>query len=303
MSPYGGGGYGGSEAPLGTAGEDGKDTDETAMDLDRGRNDPPPNEIWSGKALNELLRSIQAHKLNRAASPALDEDILKQINLTDGTSSGNVGMLRDGGNLDWPEFLKESPFDKARTRLARNLRIAVGQLQHKEPLEPGQLQDINADFKELDKKFSGRARELSPVTYIKTADFLNPLGSALEALSAPKVANYFNGTWSAKGKNVAELVAHLSKEGLTFGVAAPGEEAAYNALYLALAQLRGQLAGRKEVISSSGQHLFQAGLPLGGKAGLFQRGRTARSKTPHLPSRTGSTAILFRETLFFVFRD
>jgi hypothetical protein len=221
---------------------------EMTMELARARKNPAPTEIWSGKALNALLKSIQHSNRNPAASPALDEGALKQINLTDGTWHGNVGMFKDGGNLDWPETLKEAPFDKARGRLSRNLRHAVGQLQHNEPLEPAQMKDINADFKELNKTFDDGAGELSPRQYIETKRYLNQLSSAIKALSAPKVANYFNHTWSAKGKNVAELVAHLSKEGLTFAPAAPGEEAAYNALYLALRNYEASLPSALESV-------------------------------------------------------
>jgi hypothetical protein len=250
LSPYGSsGGYGGSPDSLGTAGPDTEDTGEArlppedanqkrdremASDLERARKNPPATEIWSGKSLNDLLRSIQNSKPNPSTSPALSEDTLKQITLSDGTSHGNVGLLKHGGNLDWPEFLKEPPFAKARTRLSRNLRRAVGQLQRSEPLTPAQLRDINADFTELNKTFNHGAGDSSPSRYIESKRYLNQLGDAIKALSSPKAANYFNHTWSAKGRNVAELVAHMSKQGLTFGQAAPGDEAAYNALYLSL---------------------------------------------------------------------
>lgn len=48
------------------------------------------------------------------------------------------------------------------------------------------------------------------------------------------MANYFNNTWNARGKSVAEMISHLTREGLTFAPAAPGDEAAYRAVYQAL---------------------------------------------------------------------
>ena len=62
----------------------------------------------------------------------------------------------------------------------------------------------------------------------------NQVADAIKSLSNPKAINYFNNTWITKGKNVAELVDHLTREGLTFAPAAPGEEAAYTSLYQSL---------------------------------------------------------------------
>jgi hypothetical protein len=208
---------------------------EKATDLDRARKDPPATELWSGQALNALLRSIQNSRLNRASSPSLEEDSLKNINLSDRSSRGNIGMLKDGGKLSWPASLQESQFDEARKRLSKNLRRAVDQVKNdKEPVEPALLKDISGDFKALNSTLNESADDLSPVQYIEARRYLNQLGGAIRALSDSKVTNYFNNTWNAKGKNVAELVSHMTREGLVFAPATPGDEAAYNALYVAL---------------------------------------------------------------------
>ncbi len=209
---------------------------ETAVDLGVARKDAPATEVWSGKALNDLLHSIQGSSKPLSDGPKvpLEENTLRQSNLSDRSSQGNVGMLKDNGNLAWPKALKESLFDEPRKRLSRNLRIAVDQLKHKEPIEASQLNDIDSDFKTLIARLYNGADELSPSQYIGAKRYLNQLSGAVKALSDPKVANYFNNTWKARGKNVAELVANMTREGLVFAPAAPGEEAAYNALYQAL---------------------------------------------------------------------
>ncbi len=206
---------------------------DLATDLERARKNPPATEVWSAKPLNDLLRSIQASKPSRVASPALDEDVLKHVNLTDGTSPGSVGPLKEG-SLDWPDSLKEPAFDKARARLARNLRLAIAQLKDREPLDNAQLKDIKADFQELNRLLGENAEDLSPAQYIEAKRFLNRLSESIRALSDPKAVNYFNGKWVARGKNVAELVSFLTKEGLIFAPAGSGDESAYNALYTAL---------------------------------------------------------------------
>jgi hypothetical protein len=209
---------------------------EMATDLDRARKDPPATEVWSGKSLNELLRSIQnLGPLNRGPAIALDEDTLKSINLSGGTR-GNIGMLRDEGKLNWPLPLQEAQFSELRDRLAKNIRHAVSDLKNKEPLPSATLRDITLDFKALNDKLSDSADDLSPGQYIEAKRFLNQLAQAVRALSDPKVVNYFNNTWNAKGKTVAELVANMTKEGLVFAPAAPGDEPAYTSLYQSLRQ-------------------------------------------------------------------
>src|SRR5262249_7101761 len=96
---------------------------QRAADLDRVRNTPSGSDIQSSHALNVLLESIQkAGRLSRGPNVPLTEDTLKHVNLTGGTSSGNVGMLKEGTKLAWPETLQAEAYDVPRKRLTRNLR-------------------------------------------------------------------------------------------------------------------------------------------------------------------------------------
>jgi serine/threonine protein kinase len=204
----------------------------------RPRQDPPATDVYSGKALNELLRSIQTSgkgALRRGPNIVLDEKILKQINLTaDRGASGSIAMLKDNGKLTWPKVLTEPQFDDLRKKLDRNLRMAVADLKDKNPVTPSTLKDISNDLKALNAKVADSATDLSAGQYIEAKRYLNQLGQAIKALSDPNAINYFNNKWVAKGKTVAELIDHMTKEGLTFAAAVPGEETAYKALHAAL---------------------------------------------------------------------
>jgi hypothetical protein len=67
-------------------------------------------------------------------------------------------------------------------------------------------------------------------------------------LQDPNVANYF-GKWAPSGRTVAELVQHLSKNGLEFAPASPGDEAAYQALYQSFLAYDGAIS---QLVSRSG---------------------------------------------------
>jgi hypothetical protein len=195
---------------------------------------PSAGEIWSAKPQNDLLRRILKHKLNKARSPTMSPETLKHINLTDSAAHGNVGLLKDGGKLKWPEALAQPAFDKVRARLAKNLRIAVDELKHNDPLGSSRIKDMKADLKELNKVLTDNLADLPVTRYIEAKRYLNQLSEAIRALSDKSAIKHFNGTWAPRGKNIAELVSWMSKQGLIFAPAVPGDEATYNSLYIAL---------------------------------------------------------------------
>src|SRR5262249_13768739 len=63
-------------------------------EAERAPNFAPMPEIWSGKALNDLLRDLQKLQAKGPLpSVSLDQDTLDQINVTTGTG-GNAGLLK-----------------------------------------------------------------------------------------------------------------------------------------------------------------------------------------------------------------
>jgi len=209
--------------------------EESRGTLENARNYASATDIWSGNALNRLLDSvIKSGKLNRGDGISLEDDTLKHINLTDGASRSNVGLLKNGAELQWPLVLKEPGFDEPRKRLTRSLKQAVLQLKDKEPVSATTLKDILADYKALNDKVNDSADELTPSQYIDAKRYLRQVNEAIRGLQHPKAVNFFSNTWNAKGKTVAELVDFMRKEGLNFAPATTGDEASYNALYHAL---------------------------------------------------------------------
>jgi len=211
---------------------------QMALDMRIARGDAPVSSIVSGRALNDLLKSINApgRSLNRGTTIPLDEDLLKHITVTGPTSNGNVGLLKNEKALtSWPRALEDDRFKEARQRLTDNLRVAVGRL--KDPggrLERGLMKTVEDDLTALNNQLAASTEEMSPAQYIEARQHLNRLRDAVRALGDPRVANYFNNTWSARGRNVSELADHMKTAGLRFGPAAPGEEESYDALYQAL---------------------------------------------------------------------
>src|SRR5208283_1300435 len=87
--------------------------EETRMqNVMRSRINPPITEIWSGKALNDLLVQLQQLQSRGLPVPAvyLNQELLPEVNVTSGATSSGFGMLKTAGKWDWPMALTEDKF-------------------------------------------------------------------------------------------------------------------------------------------------------------------------------------------------
>jgi hypothetical protein len=206
-----------------------------ARELDRARVSPPLIEVWSGKSLNTLLSNAIARQGDRSPSVPLNEDTLRSINLTAGDTRGNAGLLKDNGNLQWPQPLSGEAFKGPRDHISRRMKHAVGTARLNRGAEESALSDMQADLRRLNEKLEAGVDRMSPDEYIEAKRYLTLLGQAVTALRDRNVSNYLNGDWRPRGRNVAELVQFMADRGLWFAPATPGDEPAYLALYHALA--------------------------------------------------------------------
>jgi hypothetical protein len=209
---------------------------QQARDLDRARSSPPLTEIWSGQSLNLLLGKLIAQQGQgvRGADVPLNENMLKCIQLTAGDTRGEVGLLKDKGRLQWPQPLQREMFKEARASLERRLKDAVRTVSVGNQLNANTLDDLHADCKKLNDTLDAHTSTLSPGEHIEAKRYLKLVGNAVTALKDRNVSKYFDGTWTAKSKDVSELVKFMDDEGLWFAPALPGDESAYLALYRAL---------------------------------------------------------------------
>ena len=204
--------------------------------LERSRNNPPLPEIWSGTALNDLLRSIQTAQTNGTSGPevALSPNVLKHVNMTTGKTAGGIGLLRGDGKLSWPFVLRQPTFKEPREKLNELLPQAVKQA-HSGQVDVGLLNDINAAVKDLEQAVdAGAASDLTPTQYIQGARYLRELKQSTRVLQEDDVAKYFRSEWTPQGSTVADLVKQMTQQGLRFAPAVSGDESYYTVLHRAL---------------------------------------------------------------------
>jgi hypothetical protein len=206
------------------------------QELRRSQNDPPLTEIWSAKALNDLLKDLQ--KLQNSAgayapTTPIDPATLKHINVTNGTTEGgNTKLLREG-KTKWPLALKSSSFEKQRQKIDKLLPEAIQQAKGGE-VDDETLTSLIATVKAMDKNLRSQVADISSTDYVRAKRYITELESATKVLQDPNVANYF-GKWSARGNSVAELVKHMTDNGLQFAPAGQGDQAAYTSLHRSMA--------------------------------------------------------------------
>ncbi len=204
-------------------------------DIRRARNDPPPNEIWSGHALNQLLTAIQQQEARNVRGPTIpvSPDTVNHINVGSSGSSGTIGILRDSGKLSWPAVLQRPVFEEQRKRLDELTPRAYEQA--KSGAVTGDIVDsMNEVVNGLNDTITAQIHSLTPTDYSRAKAFIREVESTVKMLQDPNVANYLNKKWAAKGNTVGEVVDNMTAQGLHFAPASRGDEPAYNALYQGL---------------------------------------------------------------------
>jgi hypothetical protein len=207
---------------------------ENAQALRRARENATQTEIWDGSTLNTLLGSIRKMQLGGLRGPMipLDQQMLRHIHLTDGTTGGNVGLLGNGGELEWPLVLQTRDFADNRKKIDDLCQQAVQQASRSGKITADTLFALIDAVNALRTKVDGAVTTLAPTPYIQASRYVKELNNTVKALQDPNtVRKQFSGQWMARGNTVSELVSQIIDKGLKFGPAAPGDETFYTSLY------------------------------------------------------------------------
>jgi hypothetical protein len=204
--------------------------------LDRARRFPTDDEIWSGKTLNILLKSVMmAPSQGPGPNIPLSQSTLRGLNLTATGTNGNLGMAKDAGKIDWTDALMETPFDDARKRFSSKFEIAMKDILAGQKPDRGVILDLKADHKALCATLDDRIADLSPDDYNRSRRRLNELKVAVDGLSDRRAIRSFDSAWRKDVRNVAELVSYCKNNGVEFGSAtADGDRACYQSTYFSL---------------------------------------------------------------------
>jgi hypothetical protein len=188
--------------------------------------------VFSATDLNVLLNDLKAHPDRRGREVALSDGVLQHINIVPTRSYGNPGLLRNFHS--WPELLQRSTFREEREQIESLIPELVRQAKAGK-IQSDSLDALETNLNLMREQLAGMIQEVPDPLYIRAKRFLTDLESGTKVLRRPDAANYFTPAYSPKAKNVGGLVDHMVKNNLRFAPATAGDEAAYLALYRALA--------------------------------------------------------------------
>jgi len=201
---------------------------------------PKAADIRSGRALNDLLRELQALRSSRLRGPEepLHPDLLGKIGLTDNPGAETLSALAlfaREGRFNWPPLLCQDLFAPARERFQAAAQMAVPQAARGR-LSPEGLAGLHKALAELERTLyvaSGLGEK--PTVLIQGSRYLRQLTEEVRSLPSPGAASRLAGRASPRGRTVAELLEDLSQRGLCFAPAEEGSALAYTTLYKQLA--------------------------------------------------------------------
>lgn len=198
--------------------------------LRRIMNNATENEIKSGIAMNTMLpylKDLTNHGVMGPTVP-LDPDILRYINVTGATQDGSLGLLSNGGKMDWPLVLR-GPTTRSLDKLLPEAVAAT----RDGSIDFAMYRKVKSEVEKLGeenrKKF--HREEIDGGEYLTGKRYLDSLESAVKLLDQPMAKKVLNGDIKATGSTVPELVLNMTNKGLKFAPATPGYESPYYGLF------------------------------------------------------------------------
>ncbi len=202
--------------------------------VQRSLHNPPLTEIWSGKALNDLLINLQQMPGIPGPTIPLSPALLGHISVTSGAGGQTgVGLLKDAGHLQWPVTLQAGPY-QAECKQIDDLLVRAVKQGEAGSISASVVNGINTTIDTLSAQLKSNIGNIDTNEYIRAKRYLNELADSAKTLQNPNAANYLSGRWSAKGNTVGELVYNLTNQGLRFGPATAGDQEAYTSLHSAM---------------------------------------------------------------------
>jgi hypothetical protein len=206
---------------------------KNAFRLRRIMNQPNRYEVVDGTAMNFMLPYLAGIASHGAQGPPvnLNQELLKQINVTGTTQGRGAGVLKDGGKVFWPLALRGSTTKSLDELLPKAVKDAISG-----NLELSQVAQINAAVAGLRKDAMAKwnKEEIDTSMYLEAKRFLSSLEESLPILRRPDASRYLAGGYAANGKSVDELVMNMTSQGLRFAPAHEGGETAYFAVFNAM---------------------------------------------------------------------
>lgn len=210
------------------------------------------NRLAGGVLAYKFSFGQQQHDPETLKQLDLPPTILHQIRLKQALPNGQFYVFRaDEGTalkIDWwPFLLQDSAFTTFRTDFDKARQTAVNEAKQGR-VSSKSLKDLMQVLDELDAKFQKvydrdfRQKSRSGFNanfqhYLVANRFIQSLAGEILRLQTTGDAKAFDGTLKFTGNNLVELLTYMSRNGLLFAPAQPGEESSYQQIFHMLRDL------------------------------------------------------------------
>jgi hypothetical protein len=196
-------------------------------------------QVYSGKALNELLEKCKDLRLPESPEPpaSLPEKVAGAINVV---APGGIDptIFLKAKSLKWPETID---LPKERMRLVAAMAAAVrGATKGK--VSANTIKELKDAVGVLNKRLEDAIEEISPSQYIASKRFLNRVAAGIKSAEQPGFAAAVKLAigLAKRCRTVPDLMRYMTANQLTFAPALEGDEAGYRALFTALSKYHQQ---------------------------------------------------------------
>jgi hypothetical protein len=194
---------------------------------------PPDSEVWSGQAINVLLKkALSSPTPLGGPTILLEQHVASSLKFHDRASGGRPAPARDEGTIDWAGALSREPFEVVRSRFSRNYSQALRAITS--GVRPGSddIAELRKDIRRMESILADEARALSPGDYTRSSRQLRELTKAVNSLPDRAVA-HATPPGRTSLRTVADVVAYCRSHGLEVGPAqGASEQQAYSAFYV-----------------------------------------------------------------------
>ncbi len=158
----------------------------------------------------------------------------------------NTSVLKDRGTLQWAAVLQRAAYKEARENINSLMKTVYENATEGKAPSDAILRDLRDNLRKMQDTLNNNVDQLTPDEYIQARRYLSHVENAINALKNVQTVRLLNDPWKTKVKTVSDLVRIMSAKGLQFVPATPRDEAAYEALFRALAVFDAGLSRQDE---------------------------------------------------------
>lgn len=211
-----------------------RDASAGEAEAKRVRENPTPEDIASGNALNSALDQISNPRIHssalRLANDRIPGKVVRQIPFVNASEAVTLSLDRLTTEDGWPAALRDPAFSAERTAYTRAVDQALEE-DREGDIKPETLARLRSSLSTFRSKFEAN-RPTDPGRYGESESYLKSLVAMTRLLERPDIEKIVAELETTKETTLGNLLGFMHSFNLRFGRAtSPAQRAVYESLY------------------------------------------------------------------------